>query len=107
MLGGEVQAVAPDAVLADQRDAGLLQRVADVELERVELGCLGGLPVELLAARLGVGEVEPQEVAAALGAFGVHVGGGERRDRDHPPSRAGDGDVQPALAAFSLSGPKR
>ena len=68
VLGGEVDAVAPDAVLADERDAGLLERVADVELERVELGGFCGLAVEVLAARLGVGEVEPQQVAAALGA---------------------------------------
>jgi hypothetical protein len=41
VLGGEVQAVAANAVLADERYAGALERIAHIELERVELGCLG------------------------------------------------------------------
>src|SRR4051812_18066005 len=102
VFGREVQAVAPDAVLADERYARLLQRVADVELERVELGCLGGLAVKRLAARFGIGKVQAQQIPAAPGAFGVHVGRCERRDRGHATPGASDRDVEPALAAFLI-----
>jgi hypothetical protein len=58
-----------------ERDAGASQRVADVDLEGIELGYLPRRVSELFAAACRVLEVEPQQLdAACRGTVGVHVG---------------------------------
>jgi hypothetical protein len=96
----EVDAVAADAVLRDDRDAVLGQAGTDRGLERV--GGVGTGRGHRGAARAGVLQVFGQQASTGLGqAAGVDVVAGERADHGEAVLGPGGGDVEAALAAVA------
>src|SRR5207245_3272405 len=101
VLNGVVDAVAGGAVLGNELEAAAGERVAHIDLERVQRRLLEHDVAEVGAVRLDVLQVLAQQFdALGLRALRVHVLRGEGGDERDPVLSARDRDVEPPLASL-------